>query len=140
MAVNALWKLDGKNKVDTESKFADVSADSKYFDAVHWAEVAGISGGYVNGFFGVEDPLTREQMMTLLWRYAKYKGLDVSVAEDTNILSYADALSISEYAIPAMQWACGAGLMQGDGINLTPQATAIRVQAAALFQRFCQLP
>ena len=62
----------------------------------------------------------------------------MSVGEDTNILSYEDAFSISEWAIPAMQWACGSGLIQGDGVNLTPGAEATRAQAAALFQRFCE--
>ena len=105
VAINALWQLDGKKTVTAEEKFADVSTDNKYFNAVRWADENGIASGYTDEFFGVEDALTREQMVTILWRYAKYKGYDVSIGENTNILSYGDAFEISEYAIPAMQWA-----------------------------------
>lgn len=142
VAVNALWRMAGKSKVDTESKFADVSADSKYFDAVHWAEQAGISGGYTDGFFGAEDTITREQMVTLLWRYAKYKGYDVSVGEETNILSYDDAFEVSEYAVPAMQWACGSGILvggsnaDGSGMVLTPKSVITRAQLSVVLMRF----
>ena len=142
VAVNALWKLDGKSKVDTESKFADVSEDSKYFDAVHWAEATGISGGYASGFFGVEDPITREQMMTLLWRYARYKGYDVSVGESTNILSYDDAFEVSGYAVSAMQWACGSGILvgsnnvDGTGMVLNPESSITRAQSSVVLMRF----
>ena len=142
VAVNALWKLDGKSKVDTESKFADVSEDSKYFDAVHWAEATGISGGYASGFFGVEDPITREQMMTLLWRYARYKGYDVSVGESTNILSYDDAFEVSGYAVSAMQWACGSGILvgsnnvDGTGMVLNPESSITRAQLSVVLMRF----
>ena len=141
VAVNALWQLDGKRKAETESKFADVPADSKYFDAVHWAEAAGISGGYTDGYFGIEDPLTREQMVTILWRYAKYKGYDISVGEETNILSYDDAFIIPEYAIPAMQWACGAGVLTGEttargGMALKPHSSTTRAQLAVALMRF----
>ena len=62
--------------------------------------------------FARENAVTREQLAAILWRYAQYKGYDVSVGEETNILSYADAFDISEYAIPAVQWACGAGIIK----------------------------
>ena len=139
--VRALWQLAGKSNVETESKFADVPADSKYFDAVHWAQEANISNGYADGVFGAEDTITREQMVTLLWRYAKYKDYDVSVGENTNILSYDDAFGISEYAIPAMQWACGAGLVEGDttargGMVLNPRKEVTRAQMSVVLMRF----
>ena len=77
----------------------------------------------------------------MLYRYAQKMGYDVSVGEDTNILSYTDALSISEYAIPAMQWACGAGVIQGieqnNTMHLVPQGNAVRSQSAAMIYRFC---
>ena len=137
--VTMLWRLEGKPAADYQMTFEDVSAGEWYAEAVRWAASEKIVEGW-NGKFNPTGEITREQFAAILWRYAKYKGLDVSVGEDTNILSFADALSVSEYAIPAMQWACGAGLMEGDGVNLTPLAPASRVQAAALFQRFCQLP
>jgi hypothetical protein len=142
VAINALWQLGGRKKVTAEENFADVSADSKYFKAVCWANESGIAGGYTDGFFGVEDSLTREQMVTLLWRYAKHQGYDVSVGEETNILSYDDAFEISEYAIPAMQWACGSGVLTGQntagGMALNPSGTTTRAQLSVVLLRFDQ--
>lgn len=94
--------------------------------------------GYGNGLFGTNDPITREQFAAMLWRYAKTEGYDVSVGEDTNILSYKDFADLSEYAISAMQWACGAGVINGtgDGSTLTPQGQATRAQAAVMLMRF----
>ena len=105
-----------------------------YAKAQEWAITNGISDG--------ENPtaaITREQLVTMLYRYAQIKGYDVSVGENTNILSYVDATSISEYAMSAFQWACGSGLTEGDENGaLTPLATATRAQAAAMIMRFCQ--
>ena len=105
-----------------------------YAKAQEWVVVNGISDG--------ENPtaaITREQLVTMLHRYAQIKGYDVSVGENTNILSYVDATSISEYAVAAFQWACGSGLTEGDENGaLTPLATATRAQAAAMIMRFCQ--
>lgn len=138
MIVTILWRLEGEPVVNYLMQFEDVPAETWYTEAVRWAASEGIVEGYSDTAFGPTDPITREQFAAILWRYAKYKGYDVSVGEDTNILFYEDAFSISEYAYPALQWACGAGLMQGDGVNLTPKAEATRAQAAALFQRFCE--
>ena len=105
-----------------------------YAKAQEWVITNGISDG--------ENPtaaITREQLVTMLYRYAQIKGYDVSVGENTNILSYVDATSISEYAMSAFQWACGSGLTEGDENGaLTPLATATRAQAAAMIMRFCQ--
>ena len=107
-------------------------------DAVAWAAENGIVSGVGDNKFATDTAITREQMVTILYNYAKYKGYDVSVGEDTNILSYNDAFDIAAYAIPAMQWACGAGLTQGDGQNLTPKASATRAQVAAIITRFLE--
>ena len=136
MIVTILWRLEGKPAVGDPMSFDDVAAGMWYTEAVRWAHRAGIVEGYSNGKFGPNDPITREQLAAILWRYAKYKGYDVSVGERTNLLGYEDASEISQYAIPAMQWACGSGLMEGDGVKLTPKTAATRAQAAALFQRF----
>ena len=75
----------------------------------------------------------------MLWRYAKSEGYDVSVGENTNILSYADAMNVSEYAVPAIQWACGAGIIEGvSESTLVPQGRATRAQAAVLLMRLCE--
>ena len=103
-----------------------------YAKAQEWVVVNGISDG--------ENPtaaITRQELVTMLYRYAQIKGYDVSVGESTNILSYVDATSISEYAMSAFQWACGSGLTEGDENGaLTPLATATRAQAAAMIMRF----
>lgn len=137
MIVTILWRLEGEPVVNSASVFNDVENGQWYSDAIAWANMNSIVEGY-DGKFDPTGEITREQFAAILWRYAKYKGYNVSVGENTNILSYNDAFEVSEYAIPAMQWACGAGLMQGDGVNLTPKADATRAQAAALFQRFCE--
>ena len=100
-----------------------------------WAMAGGVSDGTdPNG------PVTREQFATMLYRYAAAKGYDVSIGESTNILSYADFASISEYAIPAMQWACGSGIVTGvTDSTLAPQGTATRAQCAAMLMRFVEL-
>ena len=75
----------------------------------------------------------------ILYRYAVYKGYDVSIGEDTNILSYDDFADLSEYAIPAMQWACGAGVITGvTDATLVPQGEATRAQCAAMLMRFVE--
>ena len=107
-------------------------------DAVAWAAENGIVLGYGNGNYGPDDSITREQMAAVLYRYAKFKGYDVSVGEETNILSYDDAQTIGEYAIPALQLACGAELIQGSGNKLMPKDGATRAQVAVILTRFCQ--
>ena len=99
-----------------------------------WAMAGGVSDGTdPNG------PVTREQFATMLYRYAAAKGYDVSIGESTNILSYVDFASISEYAIPAMQWACGSGIVTGvTDSTLAPQGTATRAQCAAMLMRFIE--
>ena len=124
---------DGNAVIDGEASFTDVPKDAWYASAVRWAAEQGIVSGYGDGLFGPDDPITREQLSVMLWRYAQAAGINVSVGEDTNILSYTDAFDISEYAIPAMQWACGAGVMDSyaDG-SLKPYGQATRAQAVQM--------
>ena len=99
------------------------------------------SGAKAKGVSDGTNPnanITREQLVTMLYRYAKSTGKDVSVGEDTNILSYADATAVSQYAIPAMQWACGAGIINGANGKLNPQNNATRAEVAAILMRFCE--
>lgn len=137
MIVTILHRLEGEPAVSGQNPFADVPSGSYYEAAITWAQKHSIVTGYSEERFGPDDPITREQMATILYRYAKYKGIDVSVGEDTNILSYEDAASISEYAFPAFQWACGAGILNGTGNgNLSPLGSATRAQVAAILHRF----
>ena len=102
-------------------------------EAKAWAMANGVSDGTAPG-----AAVTRQQMVTLLYRYAVLMGYDVSVGEDTNILSYEGAFSVSEYAVPAFQWACGAGIVGGiTPDTLAPQSNATRAQFAVILSRFC---
>lgn len=137
MLVTALWRLEGEPEGAAQEPFSDVKPGKYYHDAVAWAAGQGIVLGYGNGRYGPDDELTREQLAAILWRYAKYRNIDVSVGEGTNILSYGDASRISAYAVPAMQWACGEGIISGKPGNLLdPQGKAARAEAAAMLHRF----
>ena len=138
MIVTILYRLEGEPEISGSCAFDDVKSGWYYENAIAWAAANGIVSGYDNGLFGPDDAITREQLATILYRYAQYKGLDVSVGEDTNILSYNDALDISEYAVPAMQWLCGEGIMSGSDGNLMPMGNATRAQVAAFLHRFCE--
>ena len=117
-------------RVDGET----VTGDGWIETARDWAVAEGVSDGE-----NATDYVTREQFATMLWRYASGKGYDVSIGEDTNILSYADFADLSEYAIPAMQWACGAGVITGmTDATLVPQGEATRAQVAAMLMRFVE--
>lgn len=138
--VTILWRLSDSPVVNYLMDYSDVSLDSYYAEAIRWATSEGIVGGYGGGLFGPDDPITREQLAVMLHRYALHEGYDVSIGEDTNILSYTDAFDVAEYGIPAMQWACGAGVINGtgDGSTLSPQGEATRAQAATVLMRFCE--
>ena len=139
MIATILWRMAGSPVVSGSLKFSDVADGQWYSEAIRWAASEGIVDGYDNGKFGPDDPITREQFAAMLWRYAKSEGYDVSVGENTNILSYADAMNVSEYAVPAMQWACGAGIIEGvSESTLVPQGRATRAQAAVLLMRLCE--
>ncbi len=138
MVVTVLYRLENQPSTSADS-FTDVASGAYYANAVAWANANGIVSGYGSGKFGPNDKVTREQLAAILYRYAQYKKYDVSVGEDTNILSYDDAQSISSYAIPAIQWACGAGVVTGkSGSKLDPKGNATRAEVAAMLMRFCE--
>ena len=138
MIVTVLWRLSGSPVVNYYMPFADVDQAAWYAEAVRWAASCGIIAGYDNGNFGPNDPITREQLAAILYRCAAYRQEDTSIGADTNILSFTDAASVSEYAVPALQWACGAGILQGADGALLPTHPATRAQTAAMLHRFCQ--
>lgn len=141
MIATILWRMAGSPVVNFAMDFADVPEGQWYSEAIRWAASEGIVSGYGNGLFGTNDPITREQFAAMLYRYAQEQGYDVSIGENTNILSYTDVADLSEYAISAMQWAVGAGIINGtgDGSTLSPQGQATRAQAAVMLMRFCEL-
>ena len=138
MIVTILWRLEGEPAANYTMSFTDVASGTWYTEAVRWAASEGIVNGISADQFAPNKAITREQLVTILYRYAMYKGMDVSVGEDTNILSYNDAFDVAEYAIPAMQWACGEGLVNGDNGNLMPKGNATRAQVATILMRFCE--
>ena len=137
-----LWRLEGCPEVVGAEDFTDVTADQWYTKAINWAASQGIVGGYGNGLFGTNDVITREQMATLLYRYATYKGLDVTAGTSGNMADFADALQVQEYAAAAMQWACAQGLVRGiatgSDLQLAPAGSATRAQAATVLYRYCE--
>lgn len=138
MLVQILYNLEGKPK-GTAANFSDVQADTWYAEAVGWAASNKVVTGYADGTFRPNAAVTREQAAAILYRYAQSKGIDVSVGENTNILSYVDVQQASEYAIPALQWAVGAGVLNGkNGSRLAPTGTATRAEIAAIMQRWCE--
>ena len=138
MLVQILYNLEGKPK-GTAANFSDVQADAWYAEAVGWAASNKVVTGYADGTFRPNAAVTREQAAAILYRYAQSQGIDVSVGENTNILSYVDVQQASEYAIPALQWAVGAGVLNGkNGGRLAPTGTATRAEIAAIMQRWCE--
>ena len=135
--VTVLWRLENTPVVNYILPFSDVEEELYYTEAIRWAAAEHIVEGYDDSTFRPDAPISRQQLTAILWRYATYTGVDVSVGEDTNILSYHDAFDVSEYAIPAMQWACGAGVMCGhqEG-RLRPADPAIRSDTAQMLTNF----
>ncbi len=137
--VTMLWRLDGEPSVNYALPFTDVSGGEWYAEAVRWAAGEGIVNGVSETEFAPNAAVTREQLAAILHRYAQHKDYDVSIGESTNILSYSDFTSISEYAISAMQWVCGEGIITGvTESTLEPRGTATRAQSAAILMRFLE--
>ena len=133
--VTFLWRAAGSPVVNYAMSFSDVAEGKWYSEAVRWAASEGITVGMSNGTFGLTDTCTRAQVVAFLYRYAQKAGMDVSVGEDTNILSYNDALTVQAWAIPAFQWACGAGIVQGSGGALMPGNFCTRGQIVTMLCR-----
>ena len=137
--VTILYRLEGEPDLSGENlgyPYEDVPADTWYTDAVYWARLNGIVYGNSDTQFDPDDPITREQLAAMLYRYAQYKGYDVTATGDLS--GFADADTVSGWAQEAVSWSVGAGLIQGDENGLTPTSTAIRAQIAAILMRFCE--
>lgn len=135
MLVTVLYRMDGTPEVSGSSKFADVLDGQYYTDAVLWATENGIVAGYDNGLFGTNDIVSRQQMATFLYRYAQYKGYDVSLVK--GLENYTDSSTVASYAIRPMQWAVANGLINGtSATTLTPTGGATRAQVAVILMRF----
>ena len=137
MLVTILYRLEDEPAVTAANPFTDVSSGSYCEKAAAWAAANGIVGGYGDGCFGPNDALTREQLAAILYRYAQYKGYDLSASADLS--GYSDQAGISAFARTAMARANAEGLITGtSGSLLSPKGTATRAQTAMILMRFCQ--
>jgi len=137
MIVTILYRLENEPTVTGTTAFTDVAADQYYANAVAWAAQNGIVSGIDATTFAPNNAITREQMAAILYRYAQFKGYDVSVKADLSV--YTDAAQVSTYATDAMAWANGAQLITGiSQTTLTPAGNATRAQVATILMRFCE--
>ena len=132
-----LFNLEGRQTVNYAMSFGDVKGSEWFAEAVRWAASEKIVSGYDNGNFGPNDPITREQLAVILFRYAQYKGMDTVTLEE-NLTGFADADEISGYAVSALNWAVGAGVINGTGAGLAPKANATRSKVAQMLMNFDQ--
>ena len=131
------YRMEGSPAAEGGGSFADVTQGAWFYDAVTWAEKSGILSGYGNGSFGANDPVTREQLAAIFYRYAQFKGLDTENAGDLD--AFADKNAASAWAQTALSWAVERGLVSGKGDSrLDPKGTATRAELAAMLHRFAQ--
>ena len=145
MMAAILWRMEGSPEPEDENSFIDVEAGAQYADAITWTAENGIFEGYVEeGFdghsedrFEPDEPITREQLAAIFYRYAGCKEYDLTADEDLD--KFKDADEIADTARAAMQWAVASGLMDGKpGDMLDPQAAATRAEIAAMLRRFIE--
>ena len=137
MMATILWRMEGSPAPKGKNSFTDVEAGKWYADAITWTAENGIFAGYGKDKFGPDDPITREQLAAIFYRYADYKGYDLTVKG--NLDKFKDADKITDYAKTAMGWAVGSGLVKGKSGNLLdPQGTATRAEIAAMLHRFIE--
>ena len=136
MIVTILWRLDGEPIVEGK-EYEDVSKDAYYYNAVAWASNNQIVSGYSETVFGPNDTATREQLATIMYRYASYKKYDVS--KETELDKYTDKEQISEYAVKSLKWANANGLITGTSEEtISPKDDVQRCQVAAILRRLCE--
>ena len=137
MLVTILYRLAGSPAVGTEAAFSDVSQGDWYADGVAWASAHGVVSGYPGGLFGPNDPITREQMVAILYQFARLQGqLDSGRAD---LSRYTDADTLSPYAREPMSWAVAQGFISGlSADTLGPLASTTRAQAAVILTAFAK--
>jgi hypothetical protein len=137
MLVTVLWRMDGSPKASVSNGFADVKSGLYYSDAISWAVEEGIVNGYGDGNFGPNDPLTRQDMVTIFCRYAKYCGVDVSPQDD--LAAFWDRDQVASYALDSMEWAVATGLVNGVEVDqLGPTIVTTREMLAILTVRLVE--
>lgn len=137
MIVTILWRMENEPAAKHGCPFADVRRGSYYEQAIAWASENGIVTGFDASTFAPDRAITREQLAAILFRFAAYRGMDAVTLRE-NLSSFQDQAAISAYAVSALNWAVGEGLMQGTGDKLEPTGNATRAQVAAMLRRFIQ--
>lgn len=137
MIVTILWRMENEPAAKHGCPFADVRRGSYYEQAIAWASENGIVTGFDAATFAPDRAITREQLAAILFRFAAYRGMDAVTLRE-NLSSFQDQAAISAYAVSALNWAVGEGLMQGTGDKLEPTGNATRAQVAAMLRRFIQ--
>lgn len=137
MIVTILWRMENEPAAKHGCPFADVRRSSYYEQAIAWASENGIVTGFDASTFAPDRAITREQLAAILFRFAAYRGMDAVTLRE-NLSSFQDQAAISAYAVSALNWAVGEGLMQGTGDKLEPTGNATRAQVAAMLRRFMQ--
>ena len=133
--VTILWRMEGSPNVGSSS-FTDVVDGVWYDQAAAWGDANGIVNGYGDGLFGPNDPITREQMVSMMYRYAEYKGYDLTANGDLSVFTDADL--VAGWAETSMRWAVGHGLIQGSDNQVNPKGNSERCQVAAVVMRFLE--
>lgn len=133
-----LWRMEGKPAAKEACKFSDVNPNAWYAEAVTWATEVELIAGYDDGLCHPSDALTREQMVTILWRYTQWKGHSIEVSEDTSMETFSDASTVSGFACEAMTWAIEHEIIEGTDKGLEPKLGAGRSQIAAIIYRYNQ--
>ncbi|MGC4018867.1 MAG: S-layer homology domain-containing protein [Muricomes sp.] len=132
-----IYRMAGSPEITYSPKFKDVSDKQFYTKAVLWANSVRIIEGYGQGRFGPADIITREQMATMMYRYGKYKGYDVSGQSDLS--SFPDYKNVSEFSRQAVSWTTAAGIIKGDNGKINPQGNASRAVSATIIMRFMDM-
>ena len=140
--VTILWRMEGEPRVGLTMQYADVPEDIWYAEAARWAMAADVMGGYTVLTFAPDDPVKREQIAAILWRYAQYRNGSVPLLTDPEYGQYGDRNEVSDYAAEAMEWACALGIIAGmqdkrGDVWLMPWGNSSRAVVATMLMRFC---
>ena len=137
MMVTILYRMEKSPKITSKSSFGDVNDTKKwYYNAVVWASKNNIVSGYKDGRFGPTDNITREQLAVILYKYARYKGKDISKTND--LKSFTDAGKVASYALKQVKWAVASGVITGSNAKLNPKGNATRAEVAAMMEKYCK--
>ncbi|MBQ8299357.1 MAG: S-layer homology domain-containing protein [Clostridia bacterium] len=139
MLVTVLWRLEKNPVVNYLMMYEDVNQEEYYGEAIRWATSEKIVNGYSKTLFGPDELITREDIVTILYRYAKYKDAEINPFENNDISVYRDYSAISEYAMPAFKWSCGSEIIKGvSDTQLAPKEFADRAEVATMIMRFIE--